>query len=82
MVSFRTRIDPSGRLVIPARCRKELGLTTGDEVVLRIEDGELRISTLKQCVERVQGLVRRYNRNGERLSASLIHERRRLAAKE
>jgi len=37
---------------------------------------------LKHCVERVQALVRRYNRKGEKLSYSLIRERRRLAAKE
>jgi AbrB family looped-hinge helix DNA binding protein len=82
MASFRTRIGPSGRLVIPAPCRKELGLTAGDEVVLKIEDDELKISTLKHCVERVQALVRRHNRKGEKLSASLIRERRRQAATE
>jgi len=82
MPSFRTRIGPSGRLVIPALYRKELGLKAGDEVVLKVEDHELKISTLKHCVERVQALVRRYNRKGEKLSDSLIRERRRLAAKE
>ena len=43
MSTFRAKIGPSGRLVIPVPQRRELGLKTGDEVVLRVEDNELHI---------------------------------------
>ena len=57
----RTRINQNGRVVIPASFRKALGINIGDEVVLRIEDEELRISTLKRGIERAQRLVRRHS---------------------
>jgi len=81
MSTFRAKIGPSGRLVIPVPQRRELGLKTGDEVVLRVEDNELHISTVDHRIERIQALVRKYNRKGERLSGSLIRERRAEDAK-
>ena len=48
----RTRVNENGRVVIPAAFRKAMGINVGDEVVLRIEDNELRILTLKQRIER------------------------------
>ena len=50
----RARINENGRIVIPASFRKTLGIQVGDEVVLRIEDDELRISTMKKRIERAQ----------------------------
>ena len=60
----RTRVDENGRVVIPASFRKALGIKTGDEVVLRIEDDELRIITLKRHLERAQRLVRKHVKQG------------------
>ena len=48
----RLRVNENGRVVIPASFRKALGINAGDEVVLRIEDDELRITTLKRRLER------------------------------
>jgi AbrB family looped-hinge helix DNA binding protein len=42
----RMRVNENGRVVIPASYRKALGINVGDEVLLRIEDDELRITTL------------------------------------
>ena len=53
----RQRVNENGRVVIPASFRKALGINIGDEVVLRMEDDELRITTLKRRVERAQRLV-------------------------
>jgi len=39
------------------------------------------ISTVNHRIERIQALVRKYNRKGERLSESLIRERRAEDAK-
>jgi len=78
----RTRINENGRVVIPASFRKELGMNIGDEVVLRIEDDELRISTLKLRIERARRLVRRHVKPGTSLVDELIAERREAAKRE
>ena len=43
----RMRVNENGRVVIPASFRKRLGIRIGDEVVLQIEDDELRIIYLE-----------------------------------
>jgi hypothetical protein len=50
--------------------------------VLRIEDDELRISTLKRRIERAQRLVRKHVKPGTSLVDELIAERREAAKRE
>lgn len=75
----RTRVNENGRVVIPAAFRKAMGINVGDEVLLRIEDDELRISTLKRRIERAQRLVRQHVKPGTSLVDELIAERREAA---
>ncbi len=78
----RARLNENGRLVIPASFRKALGINPGDEVVLRLEDDELRITTLKHRIARAQRLVRKYVKPGVSLADELIAERREEGRKE
>jgi AbrB family looped-hinge helix DNA binding protein len=78
----RQRVNENGRVVIPAAFRKALGIKIGDEVVLRMEDDELRITTLKRRVERAQRLVRKHVKPGASLVDELIAERRKAAQNE
>jgi AbrB family looped-hinge helix DNA binding protein len=78
----RTRINENGRVVIPASFRKALGINAGDEVVLRIQDDELRITTLKRRLERAQRIVRKHVKPGTSLADELIAERREAARNE
>ncbi len=78
----RARVNENGRLVIPAAFRKAMGIKAGDEVVLRIEDDELRILTLKRRIERAQRLVRQHVKPGTSLVDELIAERREAAKRE
>lgn len=78
----RTRVNENGRVVIPASFRKALGINAGDEIVLRIENDELRMMTLKRRIERAQESMRRYVRPGESLVDELIAERREAAKRE
>ena len=78
----RLRVNENGRVVIPASFRKALEINAGDEVVLRLEDDELRITTLKRRVERAQRRIRRYIKPGRSLSDELIAERREAAERE
>ena len=76
------RVNANGRVVIPASFRKRLGIRVGDEVVLRVENGELRITTLKQHIARAQRLVRKHVKPGTSLVNELIAERRKAARNE
>jgi AbrB family looped-hinge helix DNA binding protein len=78
----RACVSAGGRIVIPASFRKALGISVGEEVVLRIEDDELRIFTLKTRIKRAQRLVRRHVAKGVSLVDELIAERRRGAGRE
>jgi len=78
----RMRINENGRVVIPASFRKRLGIRLGDEVVLQIQDDELRITTLKRNIERAQRLVRKHVKQGTSLVDELIAERREAARNE
>ena len=68
--------------MIPAAFRRALGINAGDEVVLRMEDDELRITTLKRRLERAQRLVRKHVKPGTSLVDELIAERREEAKNE
>jgi AbrB family looped-hinge helix DNA binding protein len=78
----RARVNENGRVVIPASYRKALGIKAGDEVFLRMEDDELRITTMKRRIERAQRLVRKYVKPGTSLVDELIAERREAAKRE
>ncbi len=78
----RVKVNENGRVVIPAAYRKALGVKAGDEVILRFEDDELRITTTKRRIERAQRLVRKYIKPGRSLVDELIAERRREAQNE
>jgi AbrB family looped-hinge helix DNA binding protein len=78
----RLRLNENGRVVIPAAFRKALGIKPGDEVILRMDDGELRITTMKQRMERAQRRARQYVKPGVSLVDELIAERREEAKRE
>lgn len=75
----RLRVNQNGRVVIPAAFRKAMGIRAGDEVVLRLEEDELRITTLRRRIARAQRLVRRHVKQGTSLVDELIAERREAA---
>ena len=81
-VETRTRINESGRLVIPASFRKALGISAGDEVILRIEDEGLLITTMQRRIARAQERARKYVKRGVSLVDELLSERREEAKRE
>ena len=82
MNRISTKIAEGGRLVIPAELRRELGLAIGDEVIVRVEDGEIRILTRGEAVKRAQGMVRRHIKVSRSLVDELTAERRAEAKRE
>ncbi len=82
MTDVYSKIAEGGRVVIPADYRRALGLKVGDEVILRIADGEVHILTRGQAVKRAQALVRSHVPKRKSLVRELIRGRRGEAAHE
>lgn len=82
MSNARTTLGEGGRFVIPADYRKKLGLAPGDELIVILEQGELRIMTPAQAVLRAQEQVRRFVPREVSLVDELISERRAESADE
>jgi AbrB family looped-hinge helix DNA binding protein len=78
----RARVDPAGRIVLPARFRKSLGLRPGDPVTVTLESGTLRIRTARAALEKAQALMRSRNPRRRSAVAELIEERRKAATAE
>ncbi len=71
-----TTLDRAGRVLIPAKVRKAMGIKPGDRLVLRLEDEELRVMSLDRAIRRAQEIVRKYVPPGVLLSEELIADRR------
>ncbi len=71
-----TRVGKGGRVVIPSRQRKELGIEVGQEVVLSVHDGGIWLRTPEQAVAYAQELVRRHVDRQTSLVDELLRERR------
>jgi len=82
MTEAKLRVNENGRVVIPAEFRKTLGINPGDEVIVRLEDDELRITTMKKRIERAQRRAERYRRSGVSIVDEFIAERREAAKRE
>jgi AbrB family looped-hinge helix DNA binding protein len=83
MTSAYTTLDKLGRVVIPAECRRHLGLKPGDKLHVVVEDGDLRLVTLRGSIRRIQEAFNPYRPKGGVLrSVELIKERREQAARE
>lgn len=73
------RVLEGGRIVIPARIRKELGIKEGDTLRVHVEDGVVRLETAARQLRRAQALLAPYL-HGPSLADELIAERRAEAA--
>jgi AbrB family looped-hinge helix DNA binding protein len=76
------RINDNGRIVIPASFRNALRIRPGETLVLRIEDDELRITTLRQRLAKARQAVRARIKPSVSLVDELIAERREAARRE
>jgi AbrB family looped-hinge helix DNA binding protein len=76
---FSLVLGDRGRIVLPAKVRRHLGIDEGDPLVLVIEDGgKISITTLRERARRARGLFRKQTK-GRDLAAELIEERRKEA---
>jgi AbrB family looped-hinge helix DNA binding protein len=64
-------------VVIPAAIRKELGIAPGSELLVRVEDGEIRLYTRMQAIRKAQAYFRQFKKPGESIVDELREDRRR-----
>jgi AbrB family looped-hinge helix DNA binding protein len=59
MLQKHAKIREGGRLIIPASYRKALNLHTGDELIMQLEEGEIRIFPQSQAIQRIRTAFRK-----------------------
>lgn len=77
------KIIEGGKLVIPAKMRRAMGIERGNSVVVELmPDGDLRVRPLAAAVKRAQAIVRGFVKGEGSLVEELIAERRAEAERE
>jgi AbrB family looped-hinge helix DNA binding protein len=76
------KVDKNGAFIIPREMREALGIPTGREIRLFVQDGELRGSTRLTTLRAIQRALRSAGCDGPALTYTLAAERRSDAARE
>ena len=79
---YRSKVDASGRIVLPAEVRSRQKICAGDEVMLVERAEGLEVKTLQQAIREAQSAFARLAPPDVVLSETLIQERREEAARE
>lgn len=80
--TFRVRIGPKGRLVVPVELRRQLALEEGTEAVARAEDGRLVVERRDVVLRRLREAVARSVGREVSLVDEVIAARREEARRE
>jgi AbrB family looped-hinge helix DNA binding protein len=77
------KINESGRIVIPAAIRQQMGIKAGESVLMEVVDGVLRMESHRARIRRIQEEFKKLIPEGEMLmSDQLIADRREEARRE
>jgi len=76
------KLAENGRLVIPAKQRKQLGLENGGTLVARVVDGDLVLRPVAKVLAEIQARLRPYLANSEFTVERFIAEKHEEAARE
>lgn len=79
---MQTTVDENGRIVIPAEFRRAMGIKPGDEVTVRLVDGEVHVFTQAYATAAAREWIRQLVPDGRSLADEIISDRRVEAAHE
>ena len=80
--SYTVTLGERGRVVLPSSLRRELGVHTGDRLILSVqEDGSVRLVSARQLAAELQGIFKDLAPDRS-LADELIAERRAEQARE
>ena len=72
----KLKLGEGGRFVIPAAMREEMGVKPGEDLILYVEDGELRVRSWLRNLRRIQSELSALKRPGESVVDDFLKERR------
>jgi len=78
----RTKLGEGGRFVIPAGMRADMGVKPGDDLIMYVEDGELRVRSWRDAIRRVQEKASRLKKPGESVVDDFLKGRRAMWGEE
>lgn len=83
METFSVKLDGTGRILLPAKVRKQLKLEKGTVVIGRLENEQLILWTRAQALRKAQEYFSQFRKKGDKLwSDELIEDRREEARRE
>ena len=80
--AIMVRVSDNGRLSIPAKQRKLLGIENGGVVVVSVENGELHVRPVRAVLAELQDKVSQYLASSGENVERFLADRREEAAKE
>lgn len=81
-MSGTANLDKAGRVMIPRVFRERLKLAEGVELIVRIEDGELRMTTRAEALKRAQRALATLKPAGKSVVDEFLEDRRKEAERE
>lgn len=82
MKGFTVRVDGSGRILLPAKVRKQLKLKQGSALIAEVKKEKLVLESQLQALRRAQDFFSKRRPPGVLWSEELIRERRKEARRE
>jgi len=83
METFRVKLDGSGRILLPAKVRKQLKLQQGSIIMASLDGEQIVLKSQAQVIHEVQQYFSQFRKKGDKLwSDELIEERREEARRE
>lgn len=76
-------IGDGGRVVIPSAHRKMLNCNVGDELIIRVEDGELKLFPQAQALKKIRATLKarlKKPKKGQSYTDEFIQFRRQFSA--
>jgi bifunctional DNA-binding transcriptional regulator/antitoxin component of YhaV-PrlF toxin-antitoxin module len=82
MPNLTAKVDEVGRILLPVKLRKELGIKPGMDILLTSSGGVVRLETRAQALARARKIVRRIAPAGKSVVDEFLAERREEAKRE
>jgi AbrB family looped-hinge helix DNA binding protein len=82
LLTADAKVNQNGRILIPVAMREQMCVKPGDDLVLTLEDGILRVETHRSILRRIQRDFEPYRKPGVSMTDEFLAERREEARRE
>ncbi|MGA2215244.1 MAG: AbrB/MazE/SpoVT family DNA-binding domain-containing protein [Bryobacteraceae bacterium] len=82
MEHFTVKVDGSGRILLPAKVRKQMNLRKDSTLIAKLEKQKLVLNTRAEALRKAQEFFSKLRPTGTLWSEELIRERREEARRE